>query len=299
MINLQKTIPMKFFTTAEVGKSRFGIDFDSRITILGSCFADNIGTRLAHAGFNVCLNPFGTLYNPLSICNAVRRLDESSPFTGNDCIMMGAGSNLICSFSHHTSFARPSIEQFLENANSRLDEASSFWKNSDTVIISLGTIYCYYRDGAVVANCLKRPATEFNRKPLSLEETSSALKGLVSGHPEKNFIFTISPIRHLSDGAHANQISKATLLLGVDSIPDAEYFPAYEIILDELRDYRFYAEDLTHPSSQAVDYIWEKFVEFAIPDGCRERIKLNEKAWRASQHRPIGYVPAAKGQGQL
>lgn len=290
---------MKFFATTEIGKSRFQIDFNSRIIVLGSCFADNIGTKMIRSGFDVCINPFGTLYNPLSISNAIKRLEDNEAFSESDCIRMGSGSDLICSYHHHTSFARPTAQQFLENANARLQEASAFWKKADTVIISTGTIYCYSRDGGIVANCLKRPASEFKRKPLSLEETSSTLKAIVSGHPDKKFIFTVSPIRHLADGAHANQISKATLLLGVDAIRDAEYFPAYEILLDELRDYRFYAEDLTHPSSQAVDYIWERFVEFAVPDECKERIKANEKAWRASQHRPISYVQDAKGQGQL
>ena len=289
---------MKFFTTIEPGTCKFSIDFGSRVTILGSCFADNIGTKMLRAGFNVCLNPFGTLYNPVSISDAVRRLDEHTPFQEKDCIQMGAGSDLICSFHHHTSFARPTAGMFLENANARLEEASEFWKSSDIVIISLGTIYCYKRNGHAVANCLKRDAREFTREPLSLEETSSILSGIVRKFPEKKFIFTVSPIRHLADGAHANQISKATLLLGVNSVPEAEYFPAYEILLDELRDYRFYAEDLTHPSSPAVDYIWEKFVDFAVSDSCRERIKVNEKAWRASQHRPIGYVQDAGGQGQ-
>lgn len=285
---------MRFFTPVIIEKSRFIIDYGSRIMVLGSCFADNIGNRLDRAGLDVCLNPFGTLYNPVSISNAVARLEECRHFTAEDCVQMGAGSELICSFSHHTSFARASSGDFLDNANRCLDEATEFWKSADTVIISLGTIFCYYRKGTVVSNCLKRPAKEFDRIPISLKDTTDILQKLVRSHTDKRFIFTVSPIRHMADGAHANQISKATLLMAVNSIPEAEYFPAYEILLDELRDYRFYADDLTHPSSQAVEYIWEKFVEYAIQDSEREHLKACEKAWRASQHRPIGYVPGAK-----
>ena len=280
---------MKLFTSLNIGKSDVKISVQDNISVLGSCFADSVGTRMLHSGLDVCVNPFGTLYNPLSIAKAVRRLTSGEPFKAEDCVQMGAGAGLVCSFSHHTSFARKDQEDFLSNANASLEVACNKWKSCNKVIISLGTVWCYFHHGEVVSNCLKRPQAEFERKALSLAQTTSALRGIIEENPGKEFIFTVSPIRHLADGAHANQLSKATLLLAVQDVlgPGREYFPAYEILLDELRDYRFYAEDLSHPSNVAEEYIWEKFVEFAVPEDQWETLNRNLKAWRHSQHRPM------------
>ena len=280
---------MKLFTRVEPGTSTVEITYDDNIFVLGSCFADSVGTRLRNAGFNVCVNPFGTLYNPLSIAKAIKRLDSGEPFTIDDCVRMGAGADLVCSFSHHTSFARAEQAEFLQNANACLQEAALRWKTCNKVIVSLGTIWCYFKDDEVVSNCLKRPQAEFERKALTLEQTTAVLRGIVEDNPDKEFIFTVSPIRHLADGAHANQLSKATLLLAVQDVlrPGCEYFPAYEILLDELRDYRFYAEDLSHPSHVAEEYIWDNFISFAVPQEQRARIDESLKAWRRSQHRPL------------
>ena len=280
---------MKLFTRVETGTSTVGISYDDNIFVLGSCFADSVGARMRNTGFNVSVNPFGTLYNPLSIAKAIRRLDSGEPFTVDDCVLMGAGAGLVCSFSHHTSFARADAAEFLTVANASLQEASLKWKTCNKVIVSLGTIWCYFKDDEVVSNCLKRPQAEFERKALSLEQTAAVLRGIVRDNPGKEFIFTVSPIRHLADGAHANQLSKATLMLAVQDVmgPGCEYFPAYEILMDELRDYRFYAEDLAHPSHVAEEYIWENFISFAVPKDQMERIEENLKAWRRSQHRPM------------
>lgn len=283
---------LKLQTPVVFQPSRVSVSLSDTVVVLGSCFADNIGSRMSDCGFNVCVNPFGTLYNPVSLVNAVARLESGIPFFEKDCMEMGAGAGLICSFSHHTSFARPSRQQFLSDANSSLEEAHRFWLKANKVLITLGTSYCYRNlaSGEVVANCLKRPAAEFSREMLSLGNVSILLDVLVSRHPDKQFIFTVSPVRHLSDGAHANQLSKSTLLLALDKLsqnPDVDYFPAYEIFMDELRDYRFYAEDMSHPSSQAADYIWERFCEFAVPDSERDALRKNIKACRQSRHRPL------------
>ncbi|MBP5537665.1 MAG: GSCFA domain-containing protein [Bacteroidales bacterium] len=280
---------MKLFTSLNIGKSDVKISIDDYIFVLGSCFADSVGNRMRNAGFNACVNPFGTLYNPLSIAKAIKRLESGEPFTADDCVLMGAGAGLVCSFSHHTSFARADAAEFLLNANASLQEAALKWKSCNKVIISLGTVWCYFRGGEVVSNCLKRPQAEFERRALTLEQTRATLKEIVDANPDKEFIFTVSPIRHLADGAHANQLSKATLLLAVEAVRGRgrEYFPAYEILMDELRDYRFYAEDLTHPSHVAEEYIWENFLDFAVPPEQMERIEENLKAWRRSQHRPM------------
>ena len=285
---------MKLQTSVTFPASRIPVTPEDRVMVIGSCFADQIGTRMAHAGFQACVNPFGTLYNPISVANALSRLSEGRHFTESECVEMGAGAELVCSFSHHTSFARPTAEAFLETANEALEDAVAFWQDCNKVLLTLGTIFCYVHDGAVVANCLKRPAAEFEKAEMSLEQVTAVLRSIVINNPGKEFIFTVSPIRHLSDGAHLNQLSKSTLLLAVDALQRdpmigqrCEYFPAYEIVLDELRDYRFYAEDMVHPTAQAADYIWERFLDFAVPGEYRSRITEAEKAWRASQHRPM------------
>ncbi len=285
---------LKLQTPVEFPQSRVGISLGNRITVLGSCFADGVGALMKDAGLSVCVNPFGTLYNPQSILNSVRRLRSGEHFSESDCVQLGAGAGLVCSFSHHTSFARSDAREFLETANASLDAAAAFWKSCDRVIVTLGTAYCWQRadSGEVVSNCLKRPASEFVRRRLTCTEVSDILSELLVICPEKEFIFTVSPIRHLSGGAHDNQLSKSTLLLAVDDTirrfeDRADYFPAYEILLDELRDYRFYAEDLTHPSAQAVRWVWERFCDFAVPSSERSRLSANEKAALRANHRPI------------
>lgn len=285
---------LKLQTPVETGLSKVSISLNDKIFILGSCFADNIGQKMTDLGFDVCVNPFGTIYNPVSICNSIARLSSGIPFSEDECVQMGAGAGLICSFSHHTSFARRTDDEFLNVANAALEEATRRWKAATKVIITLGTawIYEYSRTGEVVSNCLKIDAKEFTRRRLSVRESSTLLMNMLARHPDKEFIFTVSPIRHLKDGAHGNQLSKSTLLLAIDEVltkfPDrCDYFPAYEIVLDELRDYRFYAPDMVHPSSQAVDYIWSRFVDFAVPESELYDLNVRQKAFIRSLHRPI------------
>lgn len=285
---------MKWQTPVAEGKSSVPLHEGDDIMVLGSCFADETGRRLAECGLDVCVNPFGTLYNPVSVCNSISRLQCGVPFTREDCVEMGAGAGLVCSFSHHTSFARPTPEAFLEHANAALETASARWKSASKVLITLGTAWCWRHlpEGEIVSNCLKRPAGEFSRERLTVPQTAALLKSLVQRYPDKFFVFTVSPIRHLSDGAHGNQVSKSILLLALEEVcaafPDRTvYFPAYEILLDELRDYRFYAEDMVHPSLQAAEYVFGKFLSFAFPDEERSRLEERRKAFKASQHRPM------------
>ncbi|MBR5396892.1 MAG: GSCFA domain-containing protein [Bacteroidales bacterium] len=285
---------LKLQTPVPVGRSRVEVSPDDKICVLGSCFADNIGEKMAELGFNACVNPFGTLYNPVSVCNSVSRLASGIPFTEDECVEMGSGAGLVCSFSHHTSFARGTAEEFLSHANTSLAAASKAWNEAGKVIITLGTAWCfeYIPTGEIVSNCLKIDQKLFRRKRLSVQETSVLLRNLVGRNPGKEFIFTVSPIRHLKDGAHGNQLSKSILILAVEDVCNAfpercEYFPAYEILLDELRDYRFYAEDLVHPSQQAVSLIWNRFVDFAVPQSCLSGLEARWKEARRSRHRNI------------
>ena len=234
-----------------------------KILVLGSCFASNIASRLEAEGFEVLCNPFGTLFNPVSIKNSLDRLRSGEPFTASDCVQIGAGSTLWGSFHHYTKCARQTPEEFLEDANRSLEQASDFYRSCTMQIITFGTAWCFrsLERGMVVSNCLKRPAREFERFRLRVED----IVGLYAS-PERRTVFTVSPIRHLADTAHGNQLSKSTLLLAIDELiarhPEHyTYFPAYEILLDDLRDYRWYADDKVHPSADAVEIICNRFLE--------------------------------------
>lgn len=300
---------MKLQTPVADAPCKVGISYDDRIMMLGSCFTDNIGKQLADYGFDVCINPFGTLYNPVSILRSVERLISGTPFTAEDCVQIGAGDTRWCSFSHHTSFAREDKEEFLAYANETLKAAREHFLSCGKVIITLGTSWCFRHkeSDSVVSNCLKHPASEFFRERLSSAEVTDALRKIVelccdssAGVCPKQFIFTVSPIRHFKDGAHGNQISKSALLLGIDDLLAglpadlsmnpfyfADYFPAYEIVMDELRDYRFYAEDMCHPTQQTVDYIRERFLGWALHADESPRLQEKIREYRRSCHIPL------------
>ena len=300
---------MKLQTPVADEPCKVGISYDDKIMMLGSCFTDNIGRQLVDYGFDVCVNPFGTLYNPVSILRSVERLISGTPFIAEDCVQIGAGDSRWCSFSHHTSFARASREEFLEHANMALKAAHEHFLSCTKVIITLGTSWCFRHkeSDAIVSNCLKHPASEFFRERLSAAEVTEALRRIVelccessAGVCPKQFIFTVSPIRHFKDGAHGNQISKSALLLGIDDLLAglpadlsmnpfyfADYFPAYEIVMDELRDYRFYAEDMCHPTQQTVDYIRERFLGWALHADESPRLQEKIREYRRSCHIPL------------
>lgn len=290
---------MKLQTPVTDERCSVSISYDDRIMMLGSCFSENIGRQLADFGFDVCINPFGTLYNPVSILHSIEMLLGEGHFTEEDAVDVGAGSGLVCSFSHHTSFACRDTGEFLDKSNTALDKAREYFRSCNKVIITLGTSWCFRHNtsGRIVSNCLKRPAAEFTRERLTVGEAAGYLARIRQlcdkaaeerdGFAEKQFIYTVSPIRHFKDGAHGNQLSKSTLLLAVDTITDEgkiEYFPAYEIVMDELRDYRFYAEDMFHPSLQTTDYIRERFLTWALPKSEHSRLEENIRAFRRSQH---------------
>ena len=255
----------------------------SHTLMTGSCFAAEIGRRLQDEGCDVCLNPFGVLYNPASIAAALERLETGEPFTERDVIRRvdDASKGLVryVSYHHHGSFARETPEAFLENANMALEEASTAFWRADTCIITLGTAWVFRlaSTGEVVANCHKIPAREFRRELMGIEDIVRRLSPLLERHGDKRWIFTVSPIRHLADTAHGNQISKSTLLLAIDALqrrfpPDQAsrrqgvlYFPAYEIMIDGLRDYSWYSPvNKTHPTAQAVEVIFKYFKEFQV-----------------------------------
>jgi hypothetical protein len=267
------------------------IHYGDGLLFLGSCFADEVGGLCRGLGFDALVNPFGVLYNPASIAQSVTRLDNGKPFTSEEVIRVGEGQ--YCTFSHNTAFWNVSESALLEQVNQSLAEAHAHFVKSKWIILSLGTSWVFRdkENGLVVSNCHKLPAARFERVFLSVEQSVHYLAEIVQRHPEKQFIFTVSPLRHLKDGLHENQLSKAALLLAVDQVckqfGNAHYFPAYEILLDELRDYRFYKEDMVHPTEQAVRYIWERFADFAIDPKEKPAMKAAAELKQMLQHRPV------------
>ena len=287
---------MQFTTKTLLPIGEMTISHDSCMILAGSCFAGNIGNRLQEMKFNVESNPFGIQYNPLSIAAVLKRCVAGEPFDDSSPELF-EHNGMWHSIMHHGDFSRNSKDELIENINSSLSRAHGMTKRCDIVIITFGTAYAYCRrsDGLTVGNCHKLPAREFERRLLGIEEIIEATSEVIRIYRELNkdvkFLFTVSPIRHLRDGAHDNQKSKATLLLAIDGImarhEGCHYFPAYEIVLDELRDYRFYADDMVHPSAMAIEYIWECFGECYFDQNVR---KLNERIKEISRgmaHRPF------------
>ena len=282
---------MLFRTELNMTPLTQSISYGDGILFLGSCFADEVGSICRGLGFNARVNPFGVLYNPVSIANALQRLHSGKPFSHEEVIKVG--EEFFCTFSHNTEFWSHSEQGLLEHINQSLAEASRLFAQGKWVILSLGTawVYRYLETQEVVANCHKMPSRLFDRFCLSVEETTHCLSSLVQAFPEKQFILTVSPLRHLKDGLHGNQLSKSTLLLAVDQVcqanSNAHYFPAYEILLDELRDYRFYKEDMVHPTDQAVRYIWEKFAGFAINPSEQSAMQAVSELKQMLHHKPL------------
>ena len=267
------------------------IAYGDGLLFLGSCFADEVGGICRGLGFNAMVNPFGVLYNPASIAQSIERLGNGKPFTQEDVIAVGEGQ--YCTFSHNTTFWQSDEARLLETVNSGLKTAHERFLGAKWIVVSLGTswVFRHKETRQVVTNCHKLPARQFDRAFLTVEQSMDCLTKMLLAHPDKHFIFTVSPLRHLKDGLHENQLSKAALLLAVDEVcrknENAHYFPAYEILLDELRDYRFYKEDMVHPTEQAVRYIWERFADFAIDPKEKPAMQAAAELKQMLQHRPM------------
>lgn len=285
---------MKLNTPVEIKPLEGRLTYKDSILFIGSCFADEMGRRCTERYFDTRVNPFGVLFNPCSISDCLGLLEgyginaEQCSFIPDDVIETVGG---FCSFHHHGSMARPTAQEFLDNANKVLADASDFYYREGWVVVTLGTAFIYTdkESGNVVANCHKLPADRFERTMISADQVYDALSQYVAARPNRQWIFTVSPVRHLADGLHANTLSKATLHLGIEKLvnryPNAHYYPAYEILMDELRDYRFYADDMMHPSAQAADYIFERFMDFALADSDRPLLKEADKVRGMMQHR--------------
>lgn len=285
---------MQFTTKIDIPTSDVNIDHKSRILMFGSCFIENIGEELTQNKFNADVNPFGVLYNPLSISRSLDMLIRNRQITEDDLF---GHKGLYHSFYHHSKFSDVNKEAALQKMNHRISQASKNLPHTDILFITFGTAYVYGHKELelIVGNCHKLPASAFHRSRLSIdtivENWSRLIDNLHKINPKLQIIFTVSPIRHLKDGAHENQLSKSILLLAVDKLcstyPYAHYFPSYEIVLDELRDYRFYNEDMVHPSNTAIQYIWQRFGKTYFSDTTMQIINEWKKISAALAHRPF------------
>lgn len=281
---------VKLSTQVNPGRLPVRVSLSDRILVLGSCFIGDFGKKLSEAGFNVLVNPFGNQYNPASVLSALELLEGEGLFGEKDCVEMGAGAGMVCSYSHHSSFARPTASEFLEVANASLTEARKFWKECNCLMINYDNSFVWEINKKVISNCLKRPSSEFTHRRLSPTEVSDLTEEICRKAGDRKMIFTISPVRHLSEGPLASTLSKGTLAVGLDDCPDPRaksYFPAYEIMTDELRDYRFYADDLIHPSETAMEIIFGRFLECAVPEEEWTSVEEARRAFRRSAHRRL------------
>ncbi len=281
---------MELLTKIDIAEPKSRISYKDKILMLGSCFSNEIGALLNESLFSIKVNPFGTLYNPYSIANSIDRLANCSEFKESEIISSGEKYTTLY---HHSSIFGNKKEIFLNDINCKLHNDSIFFKECSTVIITLGTAWIFRENssGIVVSNCHKIKASNFSRELLSISECKAQISKIINILEGKKVIFTVSPIRHLKDGAHGNQISKSTLILALNELSaegvNFEYFPSYEVMMDELRDYRFYASDMVHPSPIAVEYIFEKFKEHFISPSEYNKMKEGVKISKAISHRPL------------
>lgn len=281
---------MRFRTEIQIPRGVFDIGGDDKIVMLGSCFTDEVGERLLHDGFDVMANPLGPIYNPVILSRTLQRAMDRYCFSEADLVDGPRGSHCL---EYATRYSGASDET-LRRLNEDLSALSDALCNCHTVILTLGTAYVFeYKPSAsVVGNCHKFHDSLFSRRRLSIDEVVEALQPTLELLSKRcNIILTISPIRHLADGLHGNTLSKSTLHLAADELtrrlPGVEYFPAFEILVDDLRDYRFYAEDMKHPSPVAVDYIYEIFSNTYFNESVKTLAMERRRQYKQQNHRKI------------
>lgn len=285
---------MQFKTTIDVPHASFEISHAHKGMAIGSCFTTNIGNRLLAAKFPILVNPLGTVYNPVSIAQTIDLLLGEIPFDEQQIFF---ANDVWQSYYLHTSFSSVEKHEVIQSFNKVKNEFSEKFQSIDYLFLTLGTAWVYELNETkqIVNNCHKTPSSQFTRKKLSVEECVTvlerAIQKLQNINPNLQVIFTVSPIRHWKDGAHENQVSKATLFLAIDSLQKSMrnigYFPAYELLMDDLRDYRFYDEDMLHPSATAVEYIWEIFSKTYFSKETTDLISKIEAIKKAINHRPF------------
>lgn len=290
---------MDFRTTI---KTRDEVPFmrhSDKMMLMGSCFSDNIGAKLKDAMVDVNVNPFGTIFNPLSIASGLDKIIDNATIAGSELFMSSGVWN---SYDFHSRFSMANKDAALQRMNQSIADAHEHLKACEVLILTLGTAVVYRRrdTGEVVTNCHKVPQQQFTRRLATVDEITQALtQSLHRVHefnPELKVIFTVSPIRHIADGLEMNSLSKAVLRVAVNNVTRtfkefAGYFPAYEIVIDDLRDYRFYTADMIHPSEVAVEYIWQTFQATYFDDRSTQAIARCERVSKRLKHRPMSNNP--------
>jgi hypothetical protein len=286
---------MKFRTEIDIKKSPSPIGYEHTVMMLGSCFTDNIGSFLQKYLFRVSVNQFGVIYNPMSIKNSIDALLDKERYLRGD---LDFYNELYFSFDHYTKFSDPDSNQVLEKINHEFLKAKELFTHCGHLILTFGSAFVYEQkeSGRIVNNCHKLPASHFTRRLLSVKEIVghySTLKDrILALNPEMKILLTVSPVRHIKDGLTGNQRSKSVLLLAAAELEQTypetcSYFPSYEIMMDDLRDYRYYNSDLLHPNDQAIAYIWNHFLENCIKDEAVVIIQKLDPLLKALHHRPL------------
>ena len=296
-----------FRTTLPEYRAASSLSHADQLVLVGSCFAEHIGNRLADMKFSTLLNPNGILYNPVSVSQLLKDL-RNAAFTLEPpaAPSLFQHQGLWHSWEHHGHFSHPDRDQCLQGIEQAGEQAAGFLKKTNWLILTLGSaqVFTLRENGQVVANNHKAPADWFTPRRLSVAETVAALQpeleALKAELPALQVVLTVSPVRHLRNGLIENQRSKAVLLLAVEQLCEqldfVDYFPAYELLQDDLRDYRFYAADMTHPGAEAIDYIWAYFSAAYFSPATRDLIEQIVKLRRAAQHRPFHPDTAAHRQ---
>ncbi|MDR0829970.1 MAG: GSCFA domain-containing protein [Prevotellaceae bacterium] len=282
---------MKLSTEIKIQQQQI-MSRESRFLLIGSCFAENIGRNLKDFRFEGIANPFGIMFNPMSIAQCLEKLLDGNNFEENDLFFY---NNLWHSDLHHGSFSSYDKNEALGKINSSFCAAKNLLPKTDFLILTFGSAQVYLKEGRVAANCHKQPENIFTRKYLCVEEIVGKYVDLFEKILKINenikIILSVSPVRYLRDGAHQNSLNKATLLLAVECLtkifPQIIYFPAYEILLDELRDYRFFADDLIHPSPLAEKIVWQRFSETFFTEETKNSLSEIEKENKFAAHKPL------------
>lgn len=281
-------------TVLNAVKSNDEIAHQNKLLSMGSCFSENIGERLLDYKFSVIVNPYGILFNPIAIAQSLRQIIDYRKFSESDIFYYNQRWQ---SFFHHGRFANVDKKTCLNDINTAIKQTHQHIQNLDYLMLTLGTanVFVHKKSNQIVANCHKVPSSEFERKRLAINEITADFEPIFNQlktiNPNLKIIFTVSPIRHIRDGLVENQRNKATLLLAVDELVKeydfVSYFPAYELVLDDLRDYRFFKDDMIHPSKLAIDYVWDYFKKTYFSEKTSELNRQIDRLIQAKNHRPF------------
>ncbi len=284
---------MNFRTNIQLKKEENQIDYASKLLLIGSCFSENISKKLAYCKFDVASNPFGILFNPKAIETLILNSLNEKIYTEKDIFYLNERWHC---FDAHSDLSSANKNELLHNLNSAIKSTHKSIHDSTHIIITLGTswIYRFIETNAIVGNCHKVPQKKFAKELLSIDEIVASLENICQSiskvNPTATVIFTVSPVRHIKDGFVENSLSKAHLITAIHEtlkVVSGKYFPSYEIMMDDLRDYRFYSTDMIHPNETAVDYIWEQFKYIWIQANTFSMMKEVDSIQKGLAHKPF------------